>query len=184
MGLTSAGLWYDGPQGSGIRTRFLRRCAAGRRRFLKTREKPAGEVRPLRRARNQVREPRRRRHAPAPAQVTRGKGTRSPSEGGETMTATDPPTGGDAVRRRMTAPLPGTAAPAARGPRLRGRATIYPPASSRTARSADPGPQAAWPRPREAPVRRRRAVQGDGQGPCGCAGPQAEGKSHERIVMP
>ena len=31
------------------------------------------------------------------------------------MTATDPPTGGDAGRRRMTAPLPSTAAPAAQG---------------------------------------------------------------------
>ena len=44
-----------------------------------TREKPTGDVRPLPRARNQVREPRRRRHPPAPAQDTRGKGTRSPS---------------------------------------------------------------------------------------------------------
>ena len=47
--------------------------------FLKTREKPTGDVRPLPRARNQAREPRRRRHAPAPAQDTREKGTRSPS---------------------------------------------------------------------------------------------------------
>ena len=27
-----------------------------------------------------------------------------------------------------------------------------------------------------------RAVRGDGQGPCGCAGPQAEGKSHTNGV--
>ena len=43
------------------------------------------------------------------------------------MTATDPPTGGDAVRRRMTAPLPGTAAPAAQGPGSEAGATIYSP---------------------------------------------------------
>ena len=43
----------------------------------KPRRKQAGEVCPPSRARNQVREPRRRRHAPAPAQDTRGKGTRS-----------------------------------------------------------------------------------------------------------
>ena len=127
--------------------------------FLKTPEKPTGDVRPAPRARNQAREPRRRRHAPAPAQDTRGTGTRSPSgkeERDDDRNRT--PTGGDAGRRRMTAPLPGTAAPAAQGPGFpaRGRgqaeagATIYPSASSRTARSADPGPQAAWSRPREA----------------------------------
>ena len=27
-----------------------------------------------------------------------------------------------------------------------------------------------------------RAVRGDGQGPCGCAGPQTEGKSHTNGV--
>ena len=101
------------PEGSGLRSRLPGCRAAGRRRFLKTREKPTGEVRPPPRARNQVREPRRRQHAPAragaPAQDTRGKGTRSRSGKGETMTATDPPpTGGAAARRRMTAPLPGT----------------------------------------------------------------------------
>ena len=38
-------------------------------------EKPAGDVRLPPRARNQAREPRRRRHAPAPAQETREKGS-------------------------------------------------------------------------------------------------------------
>ena len=39
------------------------------------------------------------------------------------MTATDPPTGGDAVRRRTTAPLPS----ACTRPRLRGRGDDLPP---------------------------------------------------------
>ena len=41
-------------------------------------------------------------------------------------------------------------------------ATIYPSASSRTARSADPGPQAAWSRPRKATARPRTG-RGDRQ---------------------
>ena len=93
MGLTSGGLWYDGPQGSGLRSRLPRRCAAGRRRFLKTREKPTGDVRPLPRARNQVREPRRRRHAPARRGAGAGYARKRdplPVGEGETMTATDP----------------------------------------------------------------------------------------------
>ena len=115
MGLTSGGLWYDGPQEATPEPppRVPRGRAAP---FLNTREKPTGEVRPLPRARNQVREPRRRRHAPARRGTRAGYARKRdplPVGEGETMTATDPLTGGDAVRRRMTAPLPSTTAPAA-----------------------------------------------------------------------
>ena len=50
-----------------------------RRRFLKTCEKPTGELRPLSRARNQAREPRRREtraRGRAPARITRDSGSR------------------------------------------------------------------------------------------------------------
>ena len=62
--------------------------------FLKTREKPTGEVRPLPRARNQVREPR-RRETRAGGRGRRRAGyarKRDPLPVGEggTMTATDP----------------------------------------------------------------------------------------------
>ena len=135
MDLTSGGVWYDGPQGSGIRTRFPRRCAAERRRFLKTREKPTGDVRPLPRARNQAREPRRRRHAPARRGAGAGyarKRVPLPVGEGETMTATDPQPaamladGGAPPRRPHKAP--------AQRPGRR----FTPPASSRTARSSLP----------------------------------------------
>ncbi len=46
----------------------------------KTSEKRKGEVRPAARARNQAREPRRRKGAPAPARVSRETGSRLPDE--------------------------------------------------------------------------------------------------------
>ena len=150
MSLTSDGLWYDGPQGNGLRSSPPPACcAAERRRFLKTHEKPTGDVRPPPRARNQAREPRRHaKRAPAPtqapAQDTRGNRDPLPVGEGETMTATDP---------QPATMLADGGAPPRRPHKARAQRPgrrFTPPASSRTARSADPGPQAAWPRPREA----------------------------------
>ena len=80
------------------------------------------------------------------------------------MTATDPPTGGDAVRRRTTAPLPGTAAPAAQGPGSEAGATIYPPGvipdgAEQPAPDPDPGPIRDLRRPGPGRARPRPAAE-------------------------
>ena len=114
MGLTSGGLWYDGPRGSGLRSRFPGAPRGRAAPFLKTREKPTGDVRPPPRARNQVREPRRREtRARADTGARAGYARKRdplPVGAGETMTATDPQSaamladGGAPPRRPHKAP--------------------------------------------------------------------------------